>query len=245
MATEHRGFAFAVIFIIIFGSLMATVPIGLRGTIDSSPSSITPIDPAMFLNFTEAENYGPANYTTYYQGAYFYEYNLGINEWRTVTDDGASYGWITLGAKIIHWGVLWLGQIDWCEITNSDGIMRANGVDDPLSFDEISADSDEGTETYSLRFSQAGVSAGSLITYYNETEYPNIHDAWDNDEVYIIHGLGLDDSATTDLASLLISLLTFNVPDAPPLVSVILATPIWACVVFLAWFIIKESAPFV
>ena len=87
--------------------------------------------------------------------------------------------------------------------------------------------------------------AGALVLYWNTTTYATSSDAWDNDDLYMLHGVGIESTATNDIGALIISLLLLRLPEVPPLVNVLLAVPIWACIIYVLWFIIKEMIPFV
>lgn len=226
---------FAVVFIVVFSTLLSSVPAGLQGP-NEQPDTVIPVDPNILTGFSESVNYT----ATAYSGGpslYLYDYDLGGIDWRSFTDNDTM---ITIGAKVKFLGILWFGAIDVCEFESPTGPNRGPQLD----FDEIDADAEEGTVRYALQFTGSGNSGGSFIVYWNETEYSSVNDAWDNDEAYIIHGIGFQDSATTNIGALIVSLLFLQLPDVPVLVNIFLAVPIWACVVFIIWFIIKEMIPF-
>ena len=234
---EMRGFVFAVVFIIVFSTLLSSVPAGLHGP-NEEIDTIIPVDPNILTGFSETENYTPLAYSLYGYGIYYYDYDdFGGFNWRTTTDHDT---FLRLGMKVYVW-IFWFGGIDYCKFKAPSGIDRGPQLD----FDEIDADAEEGLVTYSLLFSDSGNSAGSLIVYWNETDYSSVNTAWDNDEVYLLHGVGFDTTATTNIGALIVSLLFLQLPDVPVLINVFLAVPIWACIVFVIWFIIKEMIPFV
>ena len=82
------------------------------------------------------------------------------------------------------------------------------------------------------------------MCYYNTTTYATASLAWDADALYFLHGVGIESTATNDIGALIISLLLLQLPEVPPLIAVFLAVPIWACIVYVLWFIIKEMIPF-
>ena len=131
---------------------------------------------------------------------------------------------------------MWLGGVDYCE-------FGARGTQ--LTFNEIEADADEGTVTYPLIHVTSGNAAGSLVIFWNATEYSDPADAWAADELQLLHGVGVDSSATTNALTLLLGLLFFSLPDVPVLVNALLITPMWASIIYVIWFVIKESMPFV
>jgi len=141
-----------------------------------------------------------------------------------------------------YFGVLYIGHIDSCKFVSAEGVDRGA----TLSFDEIDTDADNGTHRYNLQYLAApDISAGKWIVFWNTTAYDNSSHAWDNDELYLLHGMGIEETATRDILGIVIALLFFSLPEVPLLVNVLIATPMWACIIFLLWFIIKETMPFV
>jgi predicted secreted protein len=234
--SEHRGFVFAVIFIVIFGTLLASIPAGLQGP-NEQPETVIPIDPSVLTGFEESKNYTATAYTGG-PTLYYYDYDLGSRSWRAATDNDTM---LTLAAKVTFLGILWFGGLDTCTFVAPSGLNRGTQLD----FDEIDIDAEDGTVRYSLTFTDSGDSAGKLVVYWNETDYSSVTDAWDADEAYLIHGLGFQESTTTNIGALIVSLLFLQLPDVPVLVNVFIAVPIWACIVFVLWYIIKEMIPFV
>ena len=229
---EMRGFVFAVVFIIIFGALIASIPVGFQGS-GETIEPIIPVDPSILTDFTDAETYQKDNFTE--AGVFFYEYNLADRDWIAGTDEIA----FELAAKVYLW-FLWLGQVDAVKFKSPNGADR--GTD--ISFVDIDSDSDDGAVRYSLTFSESGAAAGALVIYYNTTTHATASDAWDADALYFLHGVGIESSATNNIGALIISLLLLQLPEVPPLIGMFLAVPIWACIVFVLWFIIKEMIPF-
>lgn len=233
---ELRAFVFAVTFIIIFSTLLISVPAGLQGP-EETPETVIPVDPNVLTGFAEIQEIYPDNFTGS-PPLYVYDYDdFGGRDWRAFTDDDTC---ILLAAKVYLW-VFWFGNLDSCRFKSPSGTDRGTQLD----FDEIDQDATDGTVTYSLLFDTSGDSAGSLVVYWNVTEYASVDDAWDSDEVYMIHGLGLAETATTNIAGLIISLLFLQLPDVPVMVNALIVIPIWACIIFVFWFIVKEMIPFV
>jgi len=106
---------------------------------------------------------------------------------------------------------LWLGQVDEVKFMSPDGIDR--GVD--VSFTNIDSDADDGAVRYSMQFSTSGQSAGAFVFYWNTTTYSNSSLAWDADELYMLHGIGIESTATNDIGALIISLLLLQLPGVP------------------------------
>lgn len=229
---EYRGFIFAITFIIFFAGLVVAIPPGLEGQ-GLDPDDVVPLDTAVIFGFEDYENWTMTALNAYD----IYQYTFNLRDWWF-----AHYaGTIQFGAKIIYAGFLWLGQLDSCEFISSEGVNRGT----VLGSEEIDADSDNGTASYNLLYLVNGADAGGFVIYWNTTEYESSADAFIADDVNFMHGVGIASTAPVDITSLLIGLLLLQLPNCPPLINLLLATPIYAAVVFLIWFIIKESMPFV
>ena len=232
MASEEMGgFVFSIIFIIVFSTLLSSIPAGLQGT-GASPDMVVPVDPSLITGFSETENWTRAAYSL---GVY--EYSQGNRDWVTGHNDIE----IGLLAKVYVLGFIWFGAVDECKFISSEGVDRGT----ELSLTEMDTDDTDGAHRYDLRFTVNGDSAGKLVIYWNTTAYPAIADAWLAGDLQLLHGMGIEDTATTNIGALIVSLLLIQLPDVPVLVNMFLAVPIWACVVFVIWFIIKEMIPFV
>jgi len=233
--SEQRGFVFSVVFIVIFSALLASIPAGFQGS-GEEPDTIIPIDPNLLTGFADSEDYDPTDYTGGAVKVHDYD-NFGGHDWRSLTDDDT---FLTLGAKV-YFVWFWFGDIDSCKFESPDGINRGTQLD----FDEIDADDTDGDYAvrYSLTLEDTGDSAGSFVVYWNGTA--SVNDAWDADDVYLLHGVGIDTTATTNVAALLVSLLFLQLPEVPTLINILLAAPIWACIVFVLWYVVKEMIPFV
>lgn len=236
--SEQRGFVFSVVFIIIFSTLLASVPAGFQGS-GEDVETVIPIDPNLLTGFSETEDYYPDNYSALGGGLYYYDYDdLGGRDWRSVTDDDT---FLSLGAKVYVVGIFFFGTLEYCEFESPSG----ENLGTTLTFDQIDADDTDSDYAvrYSLTLEDSGDSAGSLVIYWNGTA--SVGDAWDADDVYLLHGVGIDSTATTNIAALLISLLFIQLPEVPTLINIFIAVPIWACIVFVLWYVVKEMIPFV
>ena len=230
-ASEQRAFVFAVSFIVIFSVLVASVPTGLLG-LGETPDMVTALDPSIITGFSESETYSRPNFTTYQ-----YVYDLGGRTWLCLGNDLG----FALGAKVFILGFLWFGVVDSVKFTSLEGTDR--GAE--LLFSEISTDAEEGIAQYTLQYIGTGSSAGGFVIYWNTTIYSDPSYAWTNDTLFALHGQGVADTANADIGSLLISLLFLQIPEVPLLINILLITPIWASIIFVLWYIIKEMIPFV
>jgi hypothetical protein len=232
---EMKMFVFAIVFIIIFSGLLVSVPTDFEGQ-GITPDGLTPVDPALISGFDDYEAWNMTDLNAYNQYEYyafngrdwFFEYYQGTKD-------------IVLGAKIVYGGFLWFGQLDSCEFISNAGVNRG-GV---LTDEEIELDASSGSARYDLRYIIDGSDAGGFVIYWNVTAYASVSDAYAADKVNFLHGVGIGSNARMDIGSLLLGLLLLQLPDCPLLINLLLATPLYAAVIYLLWFIIKETLPFV
>ena len=233
MASEQRTFVFAVTFILLFAGLVSTIPADLQGQGETG-DSVTPVNPNLLTDFAETEEYDKTDFT-------------GTPVLRFVYDlpdvDGTTFeclytsSYFFIGAHTLFLGA-WLGGYNWANFINENGTNHGTSV----SFTDIDNDAEDGVVRYTIQYADTGNSAGGFIFYWNTTTYTGSSNAWDSSELNILHGIGM--SADTNVASLLLSLLFLQIPDVPFLVSLFLATPVWAGVVYVLWFVIKSMIPF-
>lgn len=233
MASEQRAFVFSVSFILIFATLLSTIPIDFQGA-DTSPDIVIPVDPSLVTGFSETENWTKSAV----DGFGNYAYTLGGNSWVFFSYSGLYY---QLGSKVLIGGVLWLGQLDSCKFISEEGLDRGAALD----IVEIDEDDTDGVVRYNLLSIGSGNSKGGFVIYWNTTAYSDPLDAYNADALYFLHGLGLGESATANIGGLIVSLLFFQIPEVPLLINMIIVIPIWASIVYVLWFVIKEMIPFV
>lgn len=235
---EMRGFVFSVVFIVVFSTLLATIPAGLQGS-GESPDTVIPVDPNILTDFSAAENYSRPAFGLI-SGLYGYLYSLGNKDWIVSVDTNAPAPYrLVLSAKVYIW-IFWLGAVDSVSFLGENGDRGST-----LDFDEIDTDAEDGTVRYSIQHVVSGESAGGFIAYWNTTTYDNSTHAWDNDALNFLHGVGFVNTATNDIGALIVGLLFLQLPQVPVLVNMLIAVPIWATIIFVLWFIIKEMIPFV
>lgn len=238
MSSEQQTFVFALVFIITFSALFATMPTAFYGSGETAIDTPVPINASLLNDFTETESYNKSDFTVVSGPVLHYLYTLGGRDWMQFFDGTATF---YLDAKVYVFG-LWLGQTESVKCVASDGMTdRGYG----LTLTEINADADEGEARYNLLFTGSGLSAGGIIFYWNSTTYASASDAWTAGALWFVHGIGLSTTANTDIIALLLQLLLLQLPEVPSLINVLIAGPLWACIVYLIWFIIKESLPFV
>lgn len=230
MANEQYGFVFALVFIVIFATVVSTIPADLQGKGEAG-DTITPVNPSLISDFTDSKNFTKAVFIGF-PSRYSY-------------DDLGGYNWLcayasetfVIAAKVL-WLGLWLGALSYVEFINENG----TNLGPALTFDDITNDAVDGTVRYNLIFEDNGNDAGAFVIYWNTTTYATPALAWDASALYLLHGIGI--TANTNLVSLLIQLLFLQLPDCPILLSVIFATPLWASIIYLLWFILVNSIPF-
>jgi len=229
---EMRGFVFGVTFIVVFSVLISTIPVGLQGS-GTAPDMLTPLDINIVTGFSASEDY----VRTDFGGAKTYSYTLGERAWLAVFTTGPVF---LLAAKVLIAGILWLGHLEICKFISPTGEDRGES----LTLEEIEADATEGIVRYSLQYVDSGLTAGGYVIYWNTTAYSDPSDAWYYDELYLLHGIGIEDIAVANIGSLLVSLLLLQLPEVPLLINILLIAPIWASILFIIWYIIKEMIPF-
>ena len=231
--SEQRTFVFAVTFIIIFSALIGSIPVDFQGQ-GATVETVTPVNPNLLTDFAHTEEFDKTDFTGVLVLAYVYDLPLvdGITFECQFYDNE-----FFVGAHALFLGI-WLGGRNWANFISDNGTNHGLEV----SFTDLENDAEDGVVRYTLQYEDTGNSAGGFIFYWNTTTYDNSTEAWDNDKLYLLHGVGL--LANTDIASLLLSLLFLQLPDVPVLVNLLIVTPVWASIIFVLWFIIKEMIPF-
>ena len=226
-----RPFTFAVIFILVFAGLLSTVPSGLQGA-GAAGNPDTPLDPSTLTDFVSTTDWDPTDFITIVQTTYAYTMtDYWLCEF-VVTSDS-----FNLAQKIL-WLGLWFGGLDYAEFISDNGTRY-----DAISFTDLENDAVDGYVRYDMTLTTSGTSAGSLIFYWNTTLYADPSDAWDNDVLYFLHGIGV--ATNTDIVPLLLSLIFLQLPDCPFLINLLLATPFYACIVIIAYLLILKAIPLV
>lgn len=237
MASEQYAFVFSVVYILLFSGFTAAIPVDLQGNENTEVNLPVPVDPSLLGGYSDYENFSKAAFSGVSAKYYYYpdSGNLGGYNWE------CSFGVVAdsfkVGALIYFLNIVWLGAVDWAEFTNTNGTNYGTSI----SFSDIDNDQQEGAAKYTMIFSESGKSAGDFFIYYNSTTYSDSEDAWDNGAIYFVHGVGL--TTDTNIASLLLALLFFQLPDMPTLINLMIVAPIWACVVFDIWYIITKMIP--
>ena len=222
---EMKTFAFVVSFLLIYSAFLSTVPPGLLTETYENPI-IADVNPQLLVGFDESVQYNSTSYTGNYYG-----YSLGGYEWAS-WESTTSY---KMGVKAIVWAI-------WVSTALNDFVNEAGenrGTE--LTFVEMQEDSDNGTVRYDAvnRFVSSGV-----VFYWNTNDYATAALAWDADALQVIHGIGASVESPQNALSLVLGMLTFSIPGIPFLLQVLLSSPIYASILYLVWFFIKEVIPF-
>lgn len=233
-SNEQAGFVFAVTFILLFAGFTAMVPVDLQGA-GTTTEILVPVDPTLIADWTDYETFSKSTMTELGYIYYIYYNDLGGFDWFADFDSATEI--FEVGAKI-YWGPLWLGALDQVQFINDGG----TNYDTSLTLTDVENDGVEGTAKYNLIFSSSGNDAGDFIFYWNSTLYSDPSDAWDNSALYFVHGVGF--SPNTNIISLLVGILFLQLPDVPWEINLLLASFPWASVIYIIWFIVKESLPF-
>lgn len=232
-STEQAGFVFAVIFITLFAGVTAMVPVDLQGQ-GATADILIPVDPALTSDFTDYEDFKKSDFNALWL---YQEYDGNSHTFPYKFDCSFSGTDFWVASRVYWGGFLWLGAYDAVTWKNDNGTIYNS-----VSFDDMDNDMTDGSVRYDLIFSGSGNDAGGFIFYYNTTTYTDSEDAWDNDELFLVHGYGI--TTNTNIISLLVGILFLQLPDVPLGINLLLATPPWASIAFLIWFLIKESLPF-
>jgi len=233
-SSEQAGFVFAVAFIVLFAGLTAMVPVDLQGS-GTTVEILVPVDPSLISDWTDYEDFNKTDMTPT-GSEYFYDYDaLGGFDWRAWFSTPIET--FSVGAKV-YWGPFWLGVQDFVQFIDDNG----TNYDTSLTLTDIDNNAVEGSAKYNLIFSSSGNDAGDFIFYWNTTTYSNSSDAWDNSDLVLVHGVGF--SPNTNIISLLVGILFLQLPNVPWEINLLLAVFPWASVVYIIWFIVKESLPF-
>ena len=225
---EMRGFVFAIMFLVIYGALLSSMPAGFTDSSFDDPA-MENFDPALLGGFGDTETYNQSSFSSLGPLLY-YDYSIGGYYFR----NGylAASGFI-IGSKVLFFG-LWLGELELLSFSFA-GADRGT----VLNFTDIDQDAINGQVRYNTQ-----PLGGGVVFAWDLDEYADSETAWDADELQILHGVGANEQAPTNVLGLLLGLLTLSIPDIPLLVQAFIVTPIYASVLYLAWFIIKEVIPF-
>lgn len=230
---EYKGFVLAISFLLIFSALFTSMPTALQGEGETA-DTLLPIDPQLITDFADSVEFTKTDFTEI--AGTTHSYTVGNWDWIAVTD-GITF---QIAQKVLFFG-FWLGTTELCNFFLTDGTNKGTTV----NMTDIAADAEDGAVRYNLKFVSNGNDAGAFIFYWNTTTYATPALAWAADELHLLHGIGLGSSAPENILSLLVSLLLFQLPDVPPLIGVIIGAFPWASIIFIFWYVIKETMPFV
>lgn len=211
------------------------IPVDLQGT-GGSATINSPVDPTLTYDFSDSEDFTKSEFIGIL--GLYYVYDGDANSMGYTFECDFATDTFTVGSHVLWFG-LWLGAYDWVTWKSPNGtVYSTSGV----SFFDIDNDMTDGVVKYDLTFSESGQDAGGFIFYYNTTTYTDASDAWDNDDLVLLHGIGF--VPNSNVVSLLIGLLFLQLPDVPTGIQLLINSPFYASIVFILWYIIKESLPF-
>jgi len=87
----------------------------------------------------------------------------------------------------------------------------------------------------------------TVLVSFDTDKYESLEDAWSNNEIACIVGIGYDEALESRHAlQLVLDLLTFQSTDLgiSPLVNMIINIPIYACIIVLAFILLTKVIPF-
>lgn len=231
--SEQRTFVFAVTFIILFSAIIASIPADFQGQ-GGTADTIIPVNPNLLSDFADTEEFDKTDFSGILTIIYVYEVGLTTPTTFECVFFESSF---SIAAHTLFVGI-WLGGLHWVNFISENGTNHGLFV----SFSDIENDAENGVVRYTLQYEDTGNSAGGFVFWWNTTTYSDPSDAWDSDELILLHGVGL--TANTDIASLLLALMFLQLPEVPTLVNVLIITPMWAAIIYVLWFIIKSMIPF-
>lgn len=230
--SERASFVFVVSFLIIFTGFLAAMPVDLQGH-DESPVALLPIDPALLTDFASTAEFDKTDFSGV--TLLTYAYDLGGYHWLAAFSVATTE--FAIERKVLWGGLIWFGAIENTAFFLPNGTSRGETVD----FNQIDADATDGAVRYNLKFTDNGNDAGGFIFYWNTTAYASSLNAWSNNKLYLVHGMGISSASATNIFALLLGLMFFQVPGIPTIVNLFIATFIWVSIAFLFWYVIKET----
>lgn len=222
---ELRTFTVVVSFLLIYSAFLGSAPVGLFSSTYDNPV-VSGLNAQYLTGFDAYVQYDYSNYT----GDAF-SYSLGEYDWQTVSASGTNF---RVGVKVYIW-IIWVGT-DW-----SDFSLDSESRGDTLTLVEINSDADNGTVRYTAICTAATT---GVVFSWNTNDYTYAWDAWGNDSLYVTHGIGVSEFAPQNALSIVLGMLTFSIPDIPPLLQLLFNSPIYAGSIYLLWFFVKEVIPF-
>lgn len=233
-SSEQAGFVFAVVFITLFSGLTVMIPVDLQGQ-GNTADIVIPVDPALVSDWADYEDFIASDFSGVIPA--YANYDGNADNFLYDFDCTFVTPSFFVGARIYWGGFLWLGAYDFVKWVSPNGTTYST-----VTFDDIDNDAEDGSVRYDLIFLGSGKDAGGFIFYWNTTTYTGSEDAWDSDELFLVHGMGFE--ANTNIISLLVGILFLQLPDVPVGLNLLIASPPWASILYILWYLVKESLPF-
>jgi len=134
----------------------------------------------------------------------------------------------------------------WWIFPSAHYVYTSDTIEDHFSYDYVESFFDEATNISSFKGQCEHGTLYYIYVSFNITEYSSLLDAWNNHEIEIMIGVRLEETlAKFNAWSLIGSLLTFSMPQIHPVLNMIIAIPIWACIIYLLYRLILLAIPFV
>mgnify|MGYP000185597529 CR=1 FL=1 len=142
------------------------------------------------------------------------------------------------------WGGFWRYTLGWFDFHIKGIDLKGKRTPEELDSDWDQYANEHGILKYSMYYE--GGPKFDLYISFNTTKYSKPSEAWQYNELYILMGIGFDQTVTTMNAWNVISaLLFFKMPDIHPLLNLFIALPIWVCIAYLVYVLILKAIPFV
>jgi hypothetical protein len=80
---------------------------------------------------------------------------------------------------------------------------------------------------------------------FNDSKYHTFSEAWDDGELFFYVGMGYESGASIRSAwSLIGQILFFQIPNVHPLITAIIAIPLWICILVITFTLVTRLFPF-
>jgi len=84
-----------------------------------------------------------------------------------------------------------------------------------------------------------------IFIEFDNVTYTDFQDAWNNGILNVTIAIPAEDAYLKPNAiQIMMSILFFQAPDIHPAINVIIAIPIWVCIAFISFWVLKELLPF-
>jgi len=241
VSAENITLVTVVTFLSMFFILVASMPSGIlqspqQGKAINVPEYFEAIDLSYFAVTT--------NFTV---GPNLWEYAFQVGGWNVK----ASYD--NVHDSIVMWtyDAFWIFEYNLEDFKwyNSQGVKVSGSVSflggprEAISLTTIYDGFTNNTSTFTIQNSKTQC---KIYFGYNSREYKSPREAFQDGNLGVLVGMGIDNTNTRINAWNFIGmLLFFQAPDVHPLLNAIIAIPIWVMIAWLIYILILKAIPFV